>query len=43
MADLDISVVEAANRQFKVEEKIPRSKKKHTIKELTKRNKWKFW
>lgn len=43
MADFDISVIEAANKQFKIEETTARSKKKQTIKELTKKNKWKFW
>ncbi len=43
MADLDISVIEAANKQFEIEETTPRPKKKQTIKELTKKNKWKFW
>ena len=43
MADLDISVIEAANKQFEIEETSLRSKKKQTIKELTKKNKWKFW
>lgn len=43
MADFDISVIEAANKQFDIEETTARSKKKQTIKELTKKNKWKFW
>jgi len=43
MADFDISVIEAANKQFEIEETTPRSPKKQTIKELTKKNKWKFW
>lgn len=43
MADFDISVIEAASKQFDIEETTGRSKKKQTIKELTKKNKWKFW
>lgn len=43
MADFDISVIEAANKQFDIEETSARSRKKQTIKELTKKNKWKFW
>lgn len=43
MADFDISVIEAANKQFDIEETTARSKNKQTIKELTKKNKWKFW
>lgn len=43
MADFDISVIEAANKQFDIEETSARSRKKQTIKELTKKNKWKYW
>ncbi len=43
MADLDISVIEAANKQFEIEETTSRSKKQQTIKDLTKKNRWKFW
>lgn len=43
MADFDISVIEAANKQFEIEETTPRFPKKQTIKELTRKNKWKFW
>jgi hypothetical protein len=43
MADFDVSVIEAANKQFTLEETAPRSNKRQTIKELTKKNKWKFW
>lgn len=43
MADFDVSVIEAANKQFTLEETVPRSHKRQTIKELTKKNKWKFW
>lgn len=43
MADFDISVIEATNKQFNIEETTGRSKKKQTIKELTKKNRWKFW
>lgn len=43
MADFDISVIEAANKQFDIEEIMPRSPKQQKIKDLTKKNKWKFW
>jgi hypothetical protein len=43
MADFDISVIEAANKQFEIEETNGRSKKQQTIRKLTKKNKWKFW
>ncbi|MBN8786962.1 MAG: hypothetical protein J0I84_07720 [Terrimonas sp.] len=43
MADFDISVIEAANKQFEIEEMTPRSPKKQTIMEVTKKKKWKFW
>lgn len=43
MADFDISVIEAANKQFEIEEMTPRSSKKQTIKEVTKKKKWNFW
>lgn len=43
MVDFDISVIEAADIQFKIEETKSPSKKKQTIKEWSKKNKWKFW
>ena len=43
IADFGVSVIEAADEQFKLEETGSHSKKKQTIKELTKKNKWKFW
>jgi hypothetical protein len=43
MADFDIWVIKVADRQFKSEETKPRSTKKQTIKELTKKSKWKLW
>lgn len=39
MADFDISIIEAANKQFDIEETTACTKKKQTIKELTKMNK----
>jgi hypothetical protein len=43
VADFDIWVIQVADQQFKSEETNPRSKTKQTIKELTKKNKWKLW
>lgn len=43
MADLDIWIINEANQQFKSELTKPRPIAKQTIKELTKRNKWKLW
>jgi len=40
--DFDIWVIQVADQQFKFEETKPRSTKKQTIKELTKKNKWKL-
>lgn len=43
VADFDIWVIKVADRQFKYEENNRRPTELKTIKELTKRNKWKFW
>lgn len=43
VADFDIWVIQVADQQFKSEETKPRSTTKQTIKELTKKNKWKLW
>lgn len=43
VADFDIWVIQVANQQFKYEETKPRSTIKQTIKELTKKTKWKLW
>lgn len=43
IADFDIWVIQVADRQFKSEETKPRSITKQTIKELTKKSKWKLW
>ncbi len=43
VADLDIWVIQAADQQFKSEETKPRSSTRQTIKELTKKSKWKLW
>lgn len=43
VADFDIWVIEVADRQFKFEVNNPRPTELKTIKELTKRSKWKFW
>jgi len=43
VADFDIWVIQVANQQFKSEETKPRSTTKETIKELTKKSKWKLW
>lgn len=43
VADFDIWVIEVADRQFKYEVNNSRPTELKTIKELTKRSKWKFW
>lgn len=43
IADFDTSIIKAVNKQFEKEVTTSRSVKKQTIKELTKKNKWKFW
>ncbi len=43
VADFDIWVIQVADQQFKSEETKSRSTTKQTIKELTKKNKWKLW
>lgn len=43
VADFDIWVIGVADQQFKSEESKPRSTTKQTVKELTKKNKWKIW
>lgn len=43
IADFDIWVIQVADQQFKSEETKPRSTTKQTIKELTKKSKWKLW
>ncbi len=43
VADFDIWIIQVADQQFKHEETKPRSTKKQTIKELTKKSKWKLW
>lgn len=43
MADFGISVIGAANKQFNIESTTSRSKKRQTIRELAKKNKWKLW
>lgn len=43
VADFDIWVIQVADQQFKSEETKPRSIIKQTIRELTKKNKWKLW
>lgn len=43
VGDFDIWVIQVVDQQFKSEEKKPRPTTKHTIKELTKKSKWKFW
>lgn len=43
VADFDIWVIQVADQQFKSEETKPRSSTKQTIKELTKKSKWKLW
>lgn len=44
VADFDIHVIQAIDKQIKSEETKPRSTTKQTIKELTKhKNKWKLW
>lgn len=43
VSDFDIWVIQVADQQFKSEVTKPRSTTKQTIKELTKKNKWKLW
>lgn len=43
VSDFDIWVIQVVNQQFKSEETKPRSTIKQTIKELTKKSKWKLW
>lgn len=43
VADFDIWVIQVADQQFKSEATKPRSTTKQTIKELTKKSKWKLW
>ncbi|GLU53195.1 hypothetical protein Dfri01_26560 [Dyadobacter frigoris] len=43
VADFDIWIIQVVNQQLKSEETKPRSMTKQTIKELSKKNKWKFW
>lgn len=43
VADFDIWVIQVADRQFKSEETKPRSAVKQTVKELTRKSKWKLW
>lgn len=43
VADFDTWVIQVADQQFKSEETKPRPSNKQTIKELTKKSKWKFW
>ncbi len=43
VGDFDIWVIQVVDNQLKSEETKPRSKTKQTIKELTKKSKWKFW
>lgn len=43
VADIDIWVIQVADQQFKSEETKPRSTTKQTVKELTKKVKWKLW
>lgn len=43
VADFDTWVIQVADEQFKSEETKPRPSTKQTIKELTKKSKWKFW
>jgi len=42
-SDFEILIIQEANQQFKSEETKPRSTTRQTVKELTKKNKWKFW
>jgi hypothetical protein len=41
--DIDTWIIQVADQQFKSEETKPRPISKKTIKELTKKNKWKLW
>ncbi|SEI51755.1 hypothetical protein SAMN05216327_102170 [Dyadobacter sp. SG02] len=43
VSDFEVWILQTINRQLKSEEKKPRSLVKQTIKELSKRKKWKFW
>ncbi len=43
VGDFDIWVIQVLDQQFKSEETKPRSEIRQTIKELTKKSKWKFW
>jgi hypothetical protein len=43
VADFDIWVIQVADQQFNSEKTKPRSTTKQTIKELTKKSKWKLW
>lgn len=44
VADFDINIIEATDKQIKSEETKPRSKTKQTIKELIKnKSRWKLW
>lgn len=43
VADFDVWVIQVANQQFESEKTKPRPTTKQTIKELTKKSKWKLW
>ncbi len=43
VADFDVWVIQVADQQFESEKTKPRPTTKQTIKELTKRSKWKLW
>lgn len=43
VGDFDIWVIEVVDQQLKSEETKPRSSTKQTVKELTKKSKWKLW
>jgi len=43
IADFDIYIIETLSSQFKSEKTSKRSSEKRFLKELTKKNKWKFW
>ena len=43
IADFDIWIMQVVDQQLKSEETKPRSTTKQTIKELTKKSKWKLW
>lgn len=43
MANFDISVIGAASKQFNIESTTPRPKKRQTIRQLTRKKKWRLW